>query len=45
MEQILAAHELYKEKVEGTGARDDAIGMRCFISDWTFDPKRPSMVR
>jgi len=45
MEQILAAHELYKEKVAGTGARDDAIGMRCFIPDWTFDPKRPSMVR
>jgi len=43
MPAILAAHERYKEKC--LGARDDAIGMQYLIPNWTFDPKRPCMVR
>ena len=43
MEQIAQAHELYKR--EGLGARDDAIGMQYLIPGWTFDNKRPAMVR
>lgn len=39
------AHELYKAKAEGSGARDDAIGMRFLILGWEFDNKRPCMVR
>ena len=42
MAQIAEAHELYK-KVAG-GARDDALAMRYLVPDWTYDPKRPSMV-
>ncbi|MFD3406187.1 enolase C-terminal domain-like protein [Kribbella sp. NPDC058693] len=38
-----AAHELYLE--HGLGARNDAIAMQYLIKDWTFDPKRPCMVR
>ncbi|MGO1591055.1 MAG: enolase C-terminal domain-like protein [Ancrocorticia sp.] len=45
MERILAAHELYKEKVEGAGARDDAIGMQFLIPGWTYDNKKPALVR
>jgi glucarate dehydratase len=40
---LAAAHELYLE--HGLGARDDAAAMRHLIPDWTFDPKRPAMVR
>lgn len=40
-----AAHALYLEKVVGSGARDDAVGMRFLVPDWEFDAKRPSMVR
>ena len=43
MDQINAAHELYK-KVAG-GARDDAMAMRYLVPDFTYDPKRPSMVK
>ncbi|WP_407727242.1 enolase C-terminal domain-like protein [Rhodococcoides fascians] len=42
-EQIEAAHELYQK--EGLGARDDAIGMQYLIEGWTFDSKRPALVR
>ncbi|MDV8024664.1 enolase C-terminal domain-like protein [Rhodococcus sp. IEGM 1330] len=42
-EQIDAAHELYQK--EGLGARDDAIGMQYLIEGWTFDSKRPALVR
>ena len=38
-----AAHELYLQ--HGLGARNDAIAMQYLIEDWTFDPKRPCMVR
>ncbi|QVQ51877.1 glucarate dehydratase [Spiractinospora alimapuensis] len=37
------AHDLYVR--EGLGARDDAVAMRYLIPGWTFDPKRPCMVR
>ncbi|TFW30518.1 enolase C-terminal domain-like protein [Massilia horti] len=43
MERIAQAHELYK-RVAG-GARDDAMAMRYLVPGWTYDPKRPSMVR
>ena len=29
----------------GLGARDDAAAMQYLIPDWTFDPKRPALVR
>lgn len=40
---LQVAHELYLAK--GLGARDDAIAMQYLIKDWTFDPKRPCLVR
>ena len=40
---IETAHELYKK--HGLGARDDAIAMQYLIPGWTFDPKRPCLVR
>ncbi|MBY4127220.1 glucarate dehydratase [Rhodococcus fascians] len=43
LEQIDAAHELYQK--EGLGSRDDAIGMQYLIEGWTFDSKRPALVR
>jgi len=38
-----AAHQLYRQ--HGLGARDDAVAMQYLIPNWTFDPKRPCMVR
>jgi len=43
MDQVMKAHELYKGM--GLGARDDAQGMQFLVPDWTFDPKRPCLVR
>jgi len=43
MEHIESAHALYKEK--GLGARDDAAAMQFLIPGWTFDNKRPCLVR
>jgi glucarate dehydratase len=40
---IERAHALYKQ--EALGARDDAIAMRFLSENWTFDPKRPCLVR
>ena len=40
---LAAAHELYL--THGLGARDDAIAMQYVIDGWTFDPKRPCLVR
>ncbi|MEU4657972.1 enolase C-terminal domain-like protein [Streptomyces sp. NPDC023723] len=42
-DRLLAAHELYRSKA--LGARDDAVGMRHLVPDWTFDAKRPCLVR
>ncbi|QYM93773.1 glucarate dehydratase [Dickeya zeae] len=43
MEQVMKAHELYKNM--GLGARNDAAGMQYLIPNWTFDNKRPCLVR
>jgi glucarate dehydratase len=40
---VEAAHALYLQ--HGLGARDDAMAMQRLIPNWTFDPKRPCMVR
>ena len=37
------AHALYRQ--HGLGARDDALAMQYLIPGWTFDPKRPCLVR
>ena len=43
MIEVEKAHQLYKQ--HGLGARDDAVAMQALIQNWTFDPKRPCMVR
>lgn len=42
-EQIEKAHELYK--ANHLGARNDTIAMQYLIPGWTFDPKKPCLVR
>ncbi|MEX3956926.1 glucarate dehydratase [Trinickia sp. EG282A] len=42
-EALTAAHALYLEK--GLGSRDDAAAMQYLIPGWTFDNKRPCLVR
>ncbi|WP_128434942.1 enolase C-terminal domain-like protein [Streptomyces cyaneus] len=42
-DRLLAAQELYEEKA--LSGRDDAVGMRYLIDGWTFDAKRPCLVR
>ncbi len=43
MARIEAAHRVYLENC--LGARDDAAGMQYLIPGWSFDPKRPALVR
>jgi glucarate dehydratase len=43
MKQIANANALYNSLKDG--ARDDAAAMQFLIPAWTFDPKRPCMVR
>ncbi|MFI7007538.1 enolase C-terminal domain-like protein [Streptomyces sp. NPDC050145] len=43
LDQVEAAHQLYLSL--GLGGRDDAAGMRYLIPGWTFDAKRPALVR
>jgi glucarate dehydratase len=43
LDRIQAAHELYRE--QALGGRDDAAGMQFLVPGWTFDPKRPCLVR
>ncbi|MCB1773048.1 MAG: glucarate dehydratase, partial [Gammaproteobacteria bacterium] len=43
MDQVQQAHELYRK--QGLGARDDAVAMQYLVPGWTFDNKRPCMVR
>jgi glucarate dehydratase len=43
VDQIESAHQRYKSM--GAGARNDAVAMQYLIPNWTFDPKRPSLVR
>jgi glucarate dehydratase len=41
--EVEKAHRLYLE--HGLGARDDAVAMQSLIPGWTFDRKRPCLVR
>jgi glucarate dehydratase len=43
MAEVEKAHRLYLQ--QGLGARDDAVAMQYLIPGWTFDPKRPCLVR
>jgi glucarate dehydratase len=43
MDAVEAAHALYLQ--HGLGARDDATAMQYLVPSWTFDPKRPCLVR
>ena len=43
MAVVERAHQLYLQ--HGLGARDDATAMQHLIPNWSFDPKRPCMVR
>ncbi|MEU4450507.1 enolase C-terminal domain-like protein [Nocardioides sp. NPDC023903] len=42
-DRVAAAHDLYLE--HGLGVRDDGVAMQYLVSGWTFDPKRPCLVR
>lgn len=42
-DRLEAANRLYLD--HGLGARDDSIAMQSLIPGWTFDPKRPALVR
>lgn len=41
--KLQQAHDLYQRM--NLGARDDAAAMQFLIPGWTFDPKRPCLVR
>jgi glucarate dehydratase len=41
--EVEAAHDLYR--THGLGARDDAAAMQFLIPGWTFNNKRPALVR
>jgi glucarate dehydratase len=43
LDQVEKAHALYKS--HGLGARDDAVAMQYLRPGWTFDSKRPCLVR
>ena len=43
LDALARAHELYKAK--GLGARDDAMAMQFLSPNWTFDNKKPCLVR
>lgn len=43
MDAVMKANEAYKRLP--VGARNDAVGMQYLIPNWTFDSKRPCMVR
>ena len=43
MVEVEKAHQLYRQ--HGLGARDDATAMQYLIPGWTFNPKRPALVR
>jgi glucarate dehydratase len=43
LDELDKAHQAYKNM--GLGARDDAAAMQFLIPDWTFDNKRPCLVR
>jgi glucarate dehydratase len=41
--QIELAHQRYRSL--GLGARDDSVAMQFIVPNWTFDNKRPALVR
>jgi glucarate dehydratase len=43
MAEVERAHRAYERM--GLGARDDAAAMQYLIPGWTFDNKRPCLVR
>jgi len=43
MAEVHQAHQLHLQ--HGLGARNDALAMQYLIPNWTFDPKRPCLVR
>ncbi|MGM0903544.1 MAG: glucarate dehydratase [Bacillota bacterium] len=43
MDQIEKAHEVYKNM--GLGSRDDSVAMQFYIPNWTFNNKKPCLVR
>ena len=43
LDQVQKAHEHYK--LHGLNDRDDAFTMQYLIPGWTFDNKRPCLVR
>ena len=43
MDEVEKAHALYQQ--HGLGARDDGVAMQYLIPNWTFDNKRPCLVR
>ncbi|MFD2182212.1 glucarate dehydratase [Rhodoplanes azumiensis] len=43
MDAVEKAYRLYQE--HGLGARDDAVAMQYLIPGWTFDRKKPCLVR
>jgi glucarate dehydratase len=43
MDAVEKAHALYRK--HGLGARDDAASMQYLVPGWSFDPKRPCLVR
>ncbi|MGW7236419.1 enolase C-terminal domain-like protein [Streptomyces sp. NPDC054804] len=43
-DRLLAAHAVHEERNLGAG-RDDATGMRYLVDGWTFDARRPCLVR
>ena len=43
MQEVEKAHRQYQQ--HGLGARDDAGAMQFLVPGWTFDPKRPALVR
>lgn len=43
LDEVEKAHQAYKNM--GLGARDDAVAMQFLIPGWSFDNKRPCLVR
>lgn len=43
MAEVEKAHKLYQDA--GLAGRDDAAAMQYLVPGWTFDPKRPCLVR
>jgi glucarate dehydratase len=43
MAAVESAHQLYLQ--HGLGARDDAMAMQYLVPNWSFNPKKPCLVR